>query len=304
MNNDYRRLDIEVLKDFMEGEEHDVYLLIKKLYFKDMYMSLYEDSFKKLSNDDSLETFVNTAFKAYKTQNRLNQCLKVRDGKYYDEFLIKCVASEIYKRFPEANVVKSMIKEDFIDLVIEKEKNYLDNILLNEYNIDFLISLIKDKFGNTHTANISDVIDYIYEISNSRESKLSKLNTFEEYLNELINESNITLNQLGNESLIKKGIYDLTMGKLPTKNNLIMLSFALRLSTEKRIKLFELAKEKVKNNSNSNMYNFDTTNNRDKLILHWLNNLVELDNIAKNKNKYIVEVFNDILKSANFDILK
>ena len=33
MNNDYRRLDIEVLKDFMEGEEHDVYLLIKKLYY-------------------------------------------------------------------------------------------------------------------------------------------------------------------------------------------------------------------------------------------------------------------------------
>ena len=304
MNNDYRRVDIEVLKDFMEGEEHDVYLLIKKLYFKDMYMSLYEDSFKKLSNEDSLETFLNTAFKAYRTQNKLNQCLKVRDGKYYDEFLIKCVASEIYRRFPEANVVKNMIKEDFIDLVIEKEKNYLDNILLNEYNIDFLISLLKDKFNNTRTANISDVIDYIYEISNSRESKLSKLNNFEEYLNELIKESNITLNQLGNESLIKKGIYDITMGKLTTKNHLIMLSFALRLSTEKRLKLFELAKEKVKNNSNSNIYNFDTSNSRDKLILHWLNNLEELDNIAKNKNKYIVEVFNDILKSANFDILK
>ena len=30
MNSDYRKLDIGVLKDFMEGEEHDVYLLIKK----------------------------------------------------------------------------------------------------------------------------------------------------------------------------------------------------------------------------------------------------------------------------------
>ena len=30
----------------------------------------------------------------------------------------------------------------------------------------------------------------------------------------------------------------------------------------------------------------------------------ELDNIAKKKNKYIVEVFNEILKSANFDVLK
>lgn len=304
MNNDYRRLDIEVLKDFMEGEEHDVYLLIKKLYFKDMYMSLYEDSFKKLSNDDSLETFVETTFRAYRTQNKLNQCLKVRDGKYYDEFLIKCVASELYRRFPDATVVKSMIKEDFIELVIEREKNYLDNVLLNEYNIDFLISLLKDKFGNSHTANITEVIDYIYEISNGKASKLGTINTFEEYLNELIKDSNITLNQLGTESLIKKGIYDITMGKLPTKNHLIMISFALRLSVDKRLKLFELAKDKVRDKSNSNMYNFDTTNKRDKLILHWLNNIVELEEIAKNKNKYIVEVFNDILKAANFDVLK
>ena len=304
MNSDYRKLDIGVLKDFMEGEEHDVYLLIKKLFFKDMYMSLYEDSFKKLDNNDSLETFVETAFRAYRTQNRLNQCLKVRDGKYYDEFLIKCVASEMYRRFPDAMVVKTMVKEDFIDLVIEKEKNYLDNTLLNEYNVDFLISLLKDKFGNSHNANISEIIDYIYEISNSRESKLGKINTFEEYINELIKESNVTLNQLGNESLIKKGIYDITMGKLPTKNHLIMLSFALRLSLEKRIKLFELCKEKVKDKSNSNIYNFDTTNKRDKLILHWLNNINELEVIAKSKNKYIVEVFNEILRSANFDVLK
>ena len=304
MNSDYRRLDIEVLEDFMDGEEHDVYLLIKKLYFKDMYMSLYEDSFKKLSNNDSLETFVETTFRAYKTQNKLNQCLKVRDGKYYDEFLIKCVASEVYRRFPDADVVKSMVKEDFIELVIEREKNYLDNVLLNEYNIDFLISLLKDKFGNSHTANITEVIDYIYEISNGRESKFGKINTFEEYLNELIKESNVTLNQLGTESLIKKGIYDVTMGKLPTKNHLIMLSFALRLSLEKRIKLFELCKEKVKDKSNSNIYNFDTTNKRDKLILHWLNNISELEIIANDKNKYIVEVFNEILRAANYDVLK
>ena len=304
MNSDYRRLDIEVLEDFMDGEEHDVYLLIKKLYFKDMYMSLYEDSFKKLSDNDSLDTFVETAFRAYKKQNKLNQCLKVRDGKYYDEFLIKCVASEIYRRFPNAGCLKTMIKEDFIELMIEKEKNYLDNILLNEYNLDFLISLLKDKFGNGQNANISEVIDYIYEISNSRENRLSMINSFEEYLNLLINDCNVTLNQLGNESLIKKGIYDITMGKLPTKNNLIMISFALRLSHEKRVKLFELAGDKVKNKSNSNMYNFATTNKRDKLILHWLNNIDELEKIAKSKNKYIVEVFNDILRSAGFDTLK
>ena len=303
MNDDFRRIDIDVLKDFMEGEEHDIYLLVKKLYFKDMYMSLYEHSFRKLTDDDNLETYVDTAFKAYKTQNKLNQCLKIRDGKYFDQFLIGCVAGEIYRRFPNAKCLDNVSKYDFMKLVIEKEKNYLDNILINEYNIDFLISLLKDKFGNSHSTNIKDVIDYIYEISN-KDKKLGSITSFEDYINELINESNLTLNQLGNESLIKKGIYELTMDKLPSKNNLIMLSFALRLSKEKRLKLFDLAKDKVRNKSNSNMYNFDTTNKRDKLILYWLNNINDLDKIAKKKNKYIVEVFNDILKSANYDILK
>lgn len=304
MNNNYRKLDIEVLKDFIEGEEHDVYLLIKKLFFKDMYMSLYEDSFKKLGNNDTLDIFIETAFKAYKIQNQLNKALKVRDGKYFDEFLIECVVGEVYKRFPNAKSIKNISKEEFIEFVIEKEKSYLDNILLNEYNVDFLISLLKDKFAASQNTNINEVIDYIYEISNNSENKLSKINTYTEYINELIKESNLTLNQLGNESLIKKGIYDLTIDKLPTKNHLIMISFALRLSLEKRLKLFELAREKVKDRSNSNIYNFDSNNKRDKLILYWLNNISELDSIAKKKNKYIVEVFNDILKSANFDILK
>ena len=179
----------------------------------------------------------------------------------------------------------------------------IKNFLINKIFALLFISLLKDKFGSSSSTNINDVIDYIYEISN-KDKKISNINNFDEYINELINESNLTLNQLGNESLIKKGIYELTMDKLPTKNNLIMLSFALRLSKEKRLKLFELAKDKVRNKSNSNIYNFDTTNKRDKLILYWLNNVDDLDKIAKKKNKYIVEVFNDILKSANYDILK
>ena len=45
-------------------------------------------------------------------------------------------------------------------------------------------------------------------------------------------------------------------------------------------------------------------NLRDKLIIHWLNNIDELDSISKKKNRYIVEVFNDMLDSAGYDILK
>ena len=188
-------------------------------------------------------------------------------------------------------------------MIIEKERNYIDNVLLNEYNVDLLISLIKDKFGSK-MANVNEVADYIYELSKTNDNNYTSINTLEEYLNELIKENNITLHQLGNESLIKKGIYDLTVDKLPTKNQLIMISFALRLSKEKRIKLFELATYKVENKSYSNMYNFDEDNLRDKLIIHWLNNIDELNKIAKKKNKYIVEVVNDILESANYDILK
>jgi len=302
MDKNYRKIDIDILKDFMEGEEHDIYLLVKKLYFKDMYMSLYEHSFRKLTNEDDIETFVNVTFKAYKTQNQLNKCLRVRDGKYFDEFLIGCVVGEVYQRFPNSNALKSISKKEFMNMIIEKEKTFLDNILINEYNIDFLTSILKDKFGNGNI-NIKEVIDYIYEISN-KENKLVKINNFEDYLNELIKDSNFTLHQLGNESQIKKGIYDITVDKIPSKNNLIMLSFALRLSKEKRLKLFELAKERIRKKSNSNIYSFETNNRRDKLILRWLNNIDELDNISKKKNKYIVEVVNDILKAADFDILK
>lgn len=301
--NDFRRIDIEILKDFMDGEEHDVYLLIKKLFFKDMYMSLYEYCFKNLSEDDSVETFVEAAFKAYREQNKLNQCLKIRDGKHHDFFLIRCVASEIYERYKNSYLVKNIPKDEFKKMIIEKERNYIDNVLLNEYNVDFLISLIKDKFGS-NMANVNDVANYIYELSNHNENKFSNIKSYEEYLNELIKENKITLYQLGNESLIKKGIYDLTVDKLPTKNQLIMISFALRLSKEKRQKLFELASSKIENKSYSNMYNFDEDNLRDKLIIHWLNNIDELDKIAKKKNKYIVEVVNDILESSNYDILK
>ena len=303
MENDYRKIDIEILKDFMDGEEHDVYLLIKKLFFKDMYMSLYEYCFKNLNEEDSVETFVETAFKAYREQNKLNQCLKIRDGKHHDFFLIRCVASEIYERYKNSYVVKNIPKDEFKKMIIEKEKNYIDNVLLNEYNVDLLISLIKDKFGSK-LANVNDVADYIYELSKTNEKSFSNIKTFEEYLNEIIKENNITLYQLGNESLIKKGIYDLTVDKLPTKNQLIMISFALKLSKEKRLILFDLAKQKVENKSNSNMYNFDEDNLRDKLIIHWLNNIEELDKVAKKKNKYIVEVINDILESSNYDILK
>ncbi len=301
--NDFRRIDIEILKDFMDGEEHDVYLLIKKLFFKDMYMSLYEYCFKNLSEEDSVETFVEAAFKAYREQNKLNQCLKIRDGKHHDFFLIRCVASEIYERYKNSYLVKNIPKDEFKKMIIEKERNYIDNVLLNEYNVDFLISLIKDKFGS-NMANVNDVANYIYELSNHNENKFSNIKSYEEYLNELIKENKITLYQLGNESLIKKGIYDLTVDKLPTKNQLIMISFALRLSKEKRQKLFELASSKIENKSYSNMYNFDEDNLRDKLIIHWLNNIDELDKIAKKKNKYIVEVVNDILESSNYDILK
>lgn len=300
---EFRRVDIEILKDFMDGEEHDVYLLIKKLFFKDMYMSLYEYCFKNLSEEDSIETFLDAAFKAYREQNKLNQCLKIRDGKHHDFFLIRCVASEIYERYKNSYLVKNIPKDEFKKMIIEKERNYIDNVLLNEYNVDFLISLIKDKFGS-NMANVNDVANYIYELSNHNENKFSNIKSYEEYLNELIKENKITLYQLGNESLIKKGIYDLTVDKLPTKNQLIMISFALRLSKEKRQKLFELASSKIENKSYSNMYNFDEDNLRDKLIIHWLNNIDELDKIAKKKNKYIVEVVNDILESSNYDILK
>ena len=130
MEKDYREIDINIIKDFIEGEEHDLYLLIKKTCFRDMYMSLYQHSFRKLKNDDNLEKFVETAFRAYRKQNKLNQCLKISNGKYFDEFLIGCVVGEIYERYPDAPVLKVVSGGDFKKMIIEREKNYLDNILI------------------------------------------------------------------------------------------------------------------------------------------------------------------------------
>ena len=102
-----------------------------------MYMTLYEYSFKDLEDNDTLETFLEVAFKAYRTQNKLNQCLKVRDGKYYDEYLIKCVASEMWRRFPNAKVVAH-----------EAEREMLQNAQINSSMEIFMrpITIEADKY--------------------------------------------------------------------------------------------------------------------------------------------------------------
>ena len=58
----YNKIDIDVLKEFIEGEVNDIYAFVKKVYYKDMYMTIHDFCFNDLKNDDSI-TFYQTQLK-------------------------------------------------------------------------------------------------------------------------------------------------------------------------------------------------------------------------------------------------
>ena len=303
MNREFNTIDINTINEFIDGETHDVYLLVRKTCYKDLYMTLYQYTFRDLNDDSPLETFVIKAYTAYKKQNRLNKALKVTDGRYYDEYLLKCVVNEIFIRYPSASSLKDMTQQSFLEKVIEYERKTLDNVFINEYNIGFLISHVKENFHNREDIKVCEILNLINTLANNQEQKKDHEDYFE-YLNNLIDEKKFTLNQLGNDSGIKKGIYELSLDKLPTKNQLIMLILALKLNSNEQQKILNLAKEQVRNKSNSNLYSFENNNERDILIEHWLNNLEALENMAEKKNKTTVNILNDILKERDFETLK
>ena len=298
----YNKINIDILKELIEGDVHDIYLFIKKTIYKDMYMTIHDYCFEGLKSTDSIETFKKTALLDYNMQNALNKILKVTDGKYFDDYLMNCILGNLYERFPNSKALLKETKENFLE-EIYKINTKQSNDIINEHSIALLSGLIKAKFNNQESINIEDLTSYLRELSNNKKVKLEKLN-FTSYLNKLTNDRRITLNQLGTESFIKKGIYEISLGKIPTKNQLIMLSISLNLNKEESKKLFDLAKEEIKNSSNSNMYSFEKDNERDNLILHWLNNIESLKDIAKKRNKNVIQILNDILKESNFEILK
>ena len=303
MNDNYNKIDREILEELIEGNIHDIYTFIKKHCYKDMYMTIYDYTLSELSLDDDLDKFIKITLRTYKRQNKLNKSLKITDGKYFDNYLLGCIVGRIFETFPEAKALEHETKHTFKEKVVKREQESLDHLLNGEYNTRFLTGLIRNKFSNKDEANIDEVIDYIESLSKDIGDQEEKTD-FLAHFNTLITKKKITLNQLGTESLIKKGIYELSLGKQPSKNQLIMLAFALKLDKEEIDILFNLAKEKIKNNHDSNIYSFDSDNERDNLLLHWMNNIGQLEIIAKKRDKYIVEIINSILKESNFDILK
>lgn len=294
----YNKIDIDILKELIDGDTHDVYLFIKKTIYKDMYLSIHDYCFKDLNENDNIETFKKAALLDYNMQNALNKSLKVTDSKYFDEYLMNCILGNLYERFPNSKALLKESKEDFFNYIYGINESKKDDI-----NISLLSGLIKSKFKNKEKISILELTEFLKNLSNE-ENKNIKEETFTDYLNELTKSKNITLNQLGTESFIKKRIYEISLGKTPTKNQLIMLSISLNLNKDESKKLFNLAKDKVKNSSISNIYSFEKDNERDNLILHWLNNIESLKDIARKRNKNVIQILNDILKESNFEILK
>lgn len=304
MDRRYNRVDIGILREFIEGEVNDIYLFVKKHCYRDMYMSLHDYCLKDLDENDSIEKFIKATLYDYKMQNWLNKSLKITDGKYFDEYLLHCIIGEVFDRFGNGKTLAKESKTAYLQKVIDEEHGTLGHKLINEYNLSLLFGLLRNRFEKKNNVDINEVINFIEDISPENEINDDTGNDFFIYLNNLISKKNITLNQLGNESLIKKGIYDISLGKQPTKSQLIMLVIALRLNTEEVDKLFKLAREKIKDGSNSNMYSFEKDNNRDALLLHWLNNMESLKNIARKRNKSAVEIMNQILTESKFEILR
>ena len=300
---DFSLVDREILEELIEGNVHDIYMFVKKHCYKDMYMTIYDYTFKRLSFNDDLDKFIEIALRTYKRQNKLNKSLKVTDGKYFDTYLLVCIVGRIFDIYKDAPALFNETKESFKEKVLIKEQQSLDHLLNGEYNTSFLAGLIRNNFSNKKEVSIDEVIEYIESLASDKLNKEQPVD-FLTFFNELILNNKFSLNQLGTESLIKKGIYEISLGKQPSKNQLIMLVFALRLGKEKSDKLFFLAKEQVKNNYDSNIYSFDKDNERDQLIVHWLNNMSQLEKIANKRDKPIVEIMNSILRESNFDILK
>ncbi len=302
MEKNYRKIDFNIIDDFVEGEIHDIYALVKQLYFKDLYMSIYEHYFSKLNKNDPLERFIDITYGTYRKQNKLNSCLKITSGKYYDDYLMKCVVHELFEEFLDAPALQGVNRDEFRKMAFEHDKNHIDHELMSEYNINVLTSVLNGKFANQENVNIDEVISYIKEIAGG-DTKQEIVQEYFTYLNELITKKKITLNQLGQESKIGKKIYDLTIDKLPTKNQIIMIIVSLKLNKEEQLTLLQLLRNEVKNTSISNKYSFEDDSERDKLILHWLDNILELEKISNKTNKTVVGVLNDILKHSGFEIL-
>ena len=303
MNEEYKKINREIIEELIEGNTHDLYLFVKRHCYKDMYMTIYDYTLEELNIHDDLDKFIKIALRTYKRQNKLNKSLKITDGKYFDNYLLGCIVGRIFENYQGAKALKGETKHTFKEKVLEKEQKSLDHLLTSEYNTSFLTGLIRNNFSNKTEVNINEVIEYIENLSKDSPKDKAK-EDFLSYFNGLITLKKISLNQLGTESLIKKGIYEISLGKQPTKNQLIMLIFALKLDKEAQDKLFCLAKDKIKNNHDSNIYTFDNENPRDQLLIHWLNNINQLEIIAEKRNKSVVEIINSILKESTFDILK
>lgn len=303
MDQNFNEIDINTLREFIDGDVHDVYLFVKKCYYRDMYMTIYKYGFKRIINEDSKEQLIDKVLFIYKLQNNLNASLKVTDGKYFDDYLMRRVIDEVFRKFEDHPALRDETHSSFMQKVVDIRRKSISTDLTNKQDMMVLTNLLKDKFVSSDLVGIDEVLKYIDElIPSDTKIELEEDHTnFTNYLNHLIDIKNITLNQLGNESLIKKGVYDISLGKIPTKNQLIAISIALKLDIESSKKLFSLAYENVKNTAESNMYTFDKENNRDIIILHWINNIEALEHLANKKNKNMVSTLNGILRDSKFE---
>ena len=164
--------------------------------------------------------------------------------------------------------------EDFLNY-LSKQKNYSNKTIKNyKIDLELYFSFLKNNrlnYKKITYEHLSGFLTLLYNMGYKNKSisrHISSLKSFYKYLydEEIIKENPAKLLQLPKREL-----------RLPRYLTINEIESLLEL---------------------------ESISLRDKLIIHWLNNIEDLSAIAKKKNKYIVEVVNDILESANYDILK
>lgn len=121
------KINISILNEYIYKSKN-LYILVQKAYYEDMYNTIYNYYLKKLNNNDQLDKFLHYAFMIYKNHNKLKNNLFIPNNLNdltIDIDLIEFVVEKIFITFTNAYELRLISKIDFSNKLKERiELNY------------------------------------------------------------------------------------------------------------------------------------------------------------------------------------